>query len=175
VPAICPHEKISCRLSRKLLNVAWCVTLSPYTDLCLIDVRGDKVIVNVTQCQKGRVSDLYETGRQLREVGVIPGHDMTTEVSGVLVLPSERHWLISRISALSRSSATSFPNQILRPNRSAPSSHVHYAVNCPSPSPNPNTRTLPSKLSRDACDSSHSSFRSRHHLKTWAPPSYHQS
>ncbi|KAJ3108160.1 hypothetical protein HDU97_002072 [Phlyctochytrium planicorne] len=37
------------------------------------------VIVNCTQCRKGIVTDLYETGRALLSVGVVPGSDMTTE------------------------------------------------------------------------------------------------
>ncbi|KAG9019585.1 hypothetical protein FRB90_000049 [Tulasnella sp. 427] len=35
------------------------------------------VIVTVSQCGKGTVSDSYETGRTLRGVGVVPGGDMT--------------------------------------------------------------------------------------------------
>ncbi len=39
------------------------------------------VIVAITQCVKGTVSDAYETGRTLLEAGIIPGGDMTPEVS----------------------------------------------------------------------------------------------
>ena len=38
------------------------------------------VIVAITQCTKGSVSDTYETGRTLLRVGVVPGGDMTPEV-----------------------------------------------------------------------------------------------
>lgn len=38
-------------------------------------------IVAITQCAKGTVSDAYETGRTLIQVGVVPGGDMTPEVS----------------------------------------------------------------------------------------------
>lgn len=38
------------------------------------------VIVNTTQCKRGNVSDLYETGRALLDCGVIPGGNMTPEV-----------------------------------------------------------------------------------------------
>ena len=38
------------------------------------------VIVNCSQCRKGFVSDIYETGKALSAVGIIPGGDMTTEV-----------------------------------------------------------------------------------------------
>eukprot|EP00742_Colponemidia_sp_Colp-10_P008413 GILJ01009112.1.p1 GENE.GILJ01009112.1~~GILJ01009112.1.p1 ORF type:complete len:645 (-),score=58.75 GILJ01009112.1:119-2026(-) len=37
------------------------------------------VIVNITQCLKGMVSDLYATGKVLAGCGVVPGGDMTTE------------------------------------------------------------------------------------------------
>lgn len=38
------------------------------------------VVVAISQCAKGSVSDAYETGRTLLKVGVVPGHDMTPEV-----------------------------------------------------------------------------------------------
>jgi lysophospholipase len=38
------------------------------------------VIVAISQCAKGTVSDAYETGRTLQAVGVASGGDMTTEV-----------------------------------------------------------------------------------------------
>ncbi|KAJ2375961.1 hypothetical protein IW150_002253, partial [Coemansia sp. RSA 2607] len=37
------------------------------------------VIVNVTQCQRGNVSDLYATARGLTTAKVVPGRDMTSE------------------------------------------------------------------------------------------------
>lgn len=37
------------------------------------------IIVAISQCAKGSVSDAYETGRTLLQVGVIPGGDMTPE------------------------------------------------------------------------------------------------
>jgi 60kDa lysophospholipase len=40
------------------------------------------VIVAISQCARGSVSDAYETGRTLLQAGVIPGGDMTPEVSG---------------------------------------------------------------------------------------------
>lgn len=40
------------------------------------------VIVAISQCTKGAVSDAYEAGRKLLQAGVIPGGDMTPEVSG---------------------------------------------------------------------------------------------
>lgn len=38
------------------------------------------VVVAITQCSKGSVSDAYETGRTLLQAGIISGHDMTPEV-----------------------------------------------------------------------------------------------
>jgi lysophospholipase len=37
------------------------------------------VIVAISQCTKGSVSDSYETGRTLMQAGVVPGGDMTPE------------------------------------------------------------------------------------------------
>lgn len=38
------------------------------------------IIVAISQCMKGAVSDDYETGRTLLRAGVVPGIDMTPEV-----------------------------------------------------------------------------------------------
>ena len=38
------------------------------------------VVVAITQCAKGSVSDAYETGRSLLRAGIVPGGDMTPEV-----------------------------------------------------------------------------------------------
>lgn len=51
--------------------------------------RNGKVVVNITQCQRGSVEmGLYETGRQLLEAGVVSGKDMTVEcaVTKLMVL-----------------------------------------------------------------------------------------
>ncbi|KAJ1974237.1 hypothetical protein H4R35_003709 [Dimargaris xerosporica] len=42
------------------------------------------VIVNCSQCKKGVVSDLYETAKPLLEANVVPGYDMTSELSYLL-------------------------------------------------------------------------------------------
>ncbi|CRK88968.1 CLUMA_CG002603, isoform A [Clunio marinus] len=39
------------------------------------------IIVNCTQCITGSVAEIYETGRQLLDCGVIPGFDMTPEAA----------------------------------------------------------------------------------------------
>ena len=41
------------------------------------------VIVAISQCTRGAVSGVYEAGRKLLQAGVIPGGDMTPEVSGL--------------------------------------------------------------------------------------------
>ncbi|OMH83756.1 L-asparaginase [Zancudomyces culisetae] len=56
----------------------------PCKDNSMIDLLREAsdrgvVIVNVTQCQKGNVTNLYETARGLVESGVVPGGDMTSE------------------------------------------------------------------------------------------------
>lgn len=38
------------------------------------------IIVAISQCSKGSISDAYETGRTLMQVGVVSGGDMTPEV-----------------------------------------------------------------------------------------------
>lgn len=38
------------------------------------------VVVAISQCTRGSVSDAYETGRSLQATGVVPGCDMTPEV-----------------------------------------------------------------------------------------------
>ncbi|KAG0233471.1 hypothetical protein BGW42_007428 [Actinomortierella wolfii] len=37
------------------------------------------VIVNCTQCKRGLVTDVYQTGKVLYDAGVVPGNDMTPE------------------------------------------------------------------------------------------------
>ncbi|XP_055524544.1 L-asparaginase [Wyeomyia smithii] len=39
------------------------------------------LIVNCTQCNEGSVCELYETGRLLQDIGIIPGYDMTPEAA----------------------------------------------------------------------------------------------
>ncbi|KAI9136797.1 asparaginase-domain-containing protein [Paraphysoderma sedebokerense] len=37
------------------------------------------VVVNVSQCKRGVVTDLYATGKALVQIGIVPGYDMTPE------------------------------------------------------------------------------------------------
>lgn len=57
------------------------------TEAWFIDTLADAIrrgitIINVTQCQGGAVvMELYETGLRLQNIGVVCGHDMTTEAA----------------------------------------------------------------------------------------------
>lgn len=50
------------------------------------------VVVAISQCSKGSVSDAYETGRTLLQAGVVAGGDMTPEVSRQLIRSSVLCW-----------------------------------------------------------------------------------
>lgn len=42
-------------------------------------IKRGVIIVIISQCHKGEVNDLYETGRALVEMGAVLGQDMTAE------------------------------------------------------------------------------------------------
>lgn len=49
-------------------------------ELRAADERG-VIIINCTQCPNGSVAEIYDTGKVLCDVGVIPGYDMTPEAA----------------------------------------------------------------------------------------------
>lgn len=63
-----------------------------------------KILVNITQCKKGRVNmDLYATGRSLKDEGVVSGYDLTVEAAlGKLFilmgLSEDNMWVKSRLA-----------------------------------------------------------------------------
>ena len=53
-----------------------------FLDIIKEAIKKGIVVVNVTQCAAGSVEmDRYESGRTLQEIGVISGHDITTEAA----------------------------------------------------------------------------------------------
>ncbi len=55
-------------------------------------IRRGITIINVTQCQGGAVvMELYETGLRLQNIGVVCGHDMTTEAAVTKLM-----WLLGK-------------------------------------------------------------------------------
>lgn len=67
------------------------------TEPWFIDTLADAIrrgitIINVTQCQGGAVvMELYETGLRLQNIGVVCGHDMTTEAAVTKLM-----WLLGK-------------------------------------------------------------------------------
>lgn len=39
------------------------------------------VVINTTQCSRGSVMPIYAVGKDLQEIGVVAGHDMTVEAA----------------------------------------------------------------------------------------------
>lgn len=53
-----------------------------FTDSIKKAVEGGTIVLNITQCQAGRVDmDAYSTGKSLKNIGVIGGSDCTTEAA----------------------------------------------------------------------------------------------
>ncbi|KAG6837273.1 hypothetical protein H0H93_012278 [Arthromyces matolae] len=78
------------------------------------------VVVAITQCEKGAVSDTYETGRTLLQAGVVPGNDMTPEcaLTKLSYLLSKPELSTADVRDLM---TTSLRGELTRHTRSAPS------------------------------------------------------
>lgn len=60
------------------------MTLPDRTDIIeLLKQAVDRgvMIITVTQCNHGTVSALYETGKALSDIGIVPGSDITPEAA----------------------------------------------------------------------------------------------
>ncbi|RDB21404.1 lysophospholipase [Hypsizygus marmoreus] len=81
------------------------------------------VVVAITQCSKGSVSDAYETGRTLLQAGVVPGSDMTPEcaLTKLSYLLSKAELSVDEIRELI---TTPLRGELTRPSRSAPSQPI---------------------------------------------------
>ncbi len=67
-------------------------TESWFIDTLAEAIRRGITIINVTQCQGGAVvMELYETGLRLQNIGVVCGHDMTTEAAVTKLM-----WLLGK-------------------------------------------------------------------------------
>ncbi|KAG6909635.1 hypothetical protein DXG01_016417 [Tephrocybe rancida] len=78
------------------------------------------VVVAITQCAKGSVSDVYETGRTLLQAGVVSGNDMTPEcaLTKLSYLLSKPELSVAEVRDLM---TTSLRGELTRPLFSTPS------------------------------------------------------
>ncbi|KAG6865920.1 hypothetical protein C0991_010421 [Blastosporella zonata] len=78
------------------------------------------IVVAITQCTKGSVSDVYETGRTLLQAGVVSGNDMTPEcaLTKLSYLLSKQELSIDEVRDLM---TTSLRGELTRPSRPTPS------------------------------------------------------
>ncbi|KAL0946750.1 hypothetical protein HGRIS_012927 [Hohenbuehelia grisea] len=86
------------------------------------------IIVAITQCAKGTVSDAYETGRTLLKIGVVPGGDMTPEcaLAKLSYLLSKPELSLDKIRELI---ALPLRGELTRPVASAPNELVAGEMN----------------------------------------------
>ena len=59
----------------------WPTALSSMMQMLRRACDGGIIVVNTTQCSRGSVLPIYAVGRELQEVGVVAGHDMTVEAA----------------------------------------------------------------------------------------------
>jgi len=59
----------------------WPTILSGMMQMIKRACENGLIIVNTTQCTHGSVSPIYAVGKELQEIGVVAGHDMTVEAA----------------------------------------------------------------------------------------------
>jgi len=59
----------------------WPTILSGMTQMLKEACDNGLIIINTTQCTRGTVLPIYAVGKELQELGVIAGHDMTVEAA----------------------------------------------------------------------------------------------
>ena len=59
----------------------WPTILSGMMEMLKAACDNGLIIINTTQCSRGTVLPMYAVGKELQEIGVIAGHDMTVEAA----------------------------------------------------------------------------------------------
>jgi len=80
----------------------WPTTLSGMMETLRGACDSGLVVINTTQCARGTVLPIYAVGRELQQLGVVAGHDMTVE--GALMklsyILSKDEWSLSEKRAV---------------------------------------------------------------------------
>ncbi|KAG7092698.1 hypothetical protein E1B28_009029 [Marasmius oreades] len=86
------------------------------------------VVVAITQCTRGSVSDAYETGRTLLQTGVVPGGDMSPECALVKLayLLSKSEFSVDEVRKLM---GVPLRGELTRPSSAAPPSQLTIEKN----------------------------------------------
>ncbi|ESK88051.1 60 kda lysophospholipase-like [Moniliophthora roreri MCA 2997] len=86
------------------------------------------VVVAISQCARGSVSDAYETGRTLQQAGVVPGGDMTPEcaLAKLSYLLSKPELSMQEVRKLM---GVPLRGELTRPSSSAPPSQISIEKN----------------------------------------------
>ncbi|KAK7054637.1 hypothetical protein VNI00_003100 [Paramarasmius palmivorus] len=86
------------------------------------------IVVAISQCARGSVSDAYETGRTLQQAGVVPGGDMTPEcaLAKLSYLLSKPELSVEEVRKLM---GVPLRGELTRPSGSAPPSQITIEKN----------------------------------------------